>query len=278
VINAAAGQTAIWHNLRGVNSTISAGIPSGLQALAYATDLIRTGRVQAVLAGGVEELCFESLYGFRRANLTCPIDEPRPYPFAPDRNGFALSEGTGMLMLESEDAAAARNAEVLAVVLGHGSSFAASGAGQAITRAIRTSLNDAGLSPSDVDLVSASANGSCADQNESEALADVFRGCSPAPVVTAIKSMVGESLGASAAWQTIIAIEILSGGRIPGPYGLDPAEPGRGKLAVPSSTCQRIVRNALINSVGIDGNCCAFVLGEPHNNRSASGSSTHVSR
>ena len=71
VINAAAGQAAIWHDLRGVNSTIAGGIPSGLQALAYATELIRSGQATVLLAGGAEELCFESFCGFDRAGLLC---------------------------------------------------------------------------------------------------------------------------------------------------------------------------------------------------------------
>src|SRR6185295_2478049 len=71
VINAAAGQAAIWHNLRGVNSTLSAGEASGLQAIAYAADLIRGGRAEALLAGGAEELCFESFLGYYRAGRLC---------------------------------------------------------------------------------------------------------------------------------------------------------------------------------------------------------------
>ena len=64
VINAAAGQTAIWHRLTGVNSTISGGAAAGLEALAYAAGLMANGRETVVLAGGAEELCFESFYGF----------------------------------------------------------------------------------------------------------------------------------------------------------------------------------------------------------------------
>src|SRR5205823_4016200 len=71
VINAAAGQTAIVHNLRGVNTTMSTGITSGLEAIAYAADHIRSGRAPALLAGGADELCFESFYGFDRAGLLC---------------------------------------------------------------------------------------------------------------------------------------------------------------------------------------------------------------
>src|SRR6185295_14453954 len=67
VINAAAGQAAIWYGLRGVNSTVSAGEASGLMAISQGADLIAGGRAEALLAGGVEELCFEAMLGFERA-------------------------------------------------------------------------------------------------------------------------------------------------------------------------------------------------------------------
>ena len=103
VINAAAGQTAIVHNLRGVNTTISTGVTSGLEALCYATDLIRSGRARALLAGGADELCFESFYGFDRAGLLCRSATRAgdfPIPFDSRRNGSALGEGAALLMLE----------------------------------------------------------------------------------------------------------------------------------------------------------------------------------
>src|SRR5437763_1891050 len=71
VLNGAAGEAAIWHRLRGVNSTIAAGEASGLLALAQAAELVRAGRAAAVLAGGAEELCFESFLGLYRAGRLC---------------------------------------------------------------------------------------------------------------------------------------------------------------------------------------------------------------
>src|SRR5205807_10348952 len=91
VINASAGQAAIVHKLRGVNSTISTGPTSGLQAIAYASDLIRSGGAKALLAGGVEELCFQSFYNFDRAGLLCACNKSHcAIPFHPQRNGFVL--------------------------------------------------------------------------------------------------------------------------------------------------------------------------------------------
>src|SRR5205823_3514354 len=69
VINAAAGQCAIWHNLRGMNTTVAAGSVSGLRAIGHAFDLIRSGKAPAVLAGGVDEFSIESYYGFAGAGL-----------------------------------------------------------------------------------------------------------------------------------------------------------------------------------------------------------------
>src|SRR5947208_1258828 len=121
VINAPAGQAAIWHGLRGVNATVAAGAASGLLAVAHAADLIRAGRATTVLAGGVEELSFESVCGFRRAGLLCDGDRPRP--FDAGRSGFALGEGAAVLVLEDSEAAAARGARVLGRIAGHGARF-----------------------------------------------------------------------------------------------------------------------------------------------------------
>lgn len=264
VLNAAAGQAAIWHNLRGANSTISAGIVSGLQALVYAADLVHTGRVKAVLAAGVDELCFETLLGFSRTAWMCPLENARPVPFSPNRNGFALGEGAGALMLEDEEQAAARNAPVLARVCGWGSGFDLELSGEAIAAAIDDAQRDAGLSDGEVDLVSASANGSvAADRCEAEALSTVFKGSSPVPAVVAVKSLLGETLGASGALQTIAAIKSLQDGRVPGIPSAEAAlKPS--PLAVQEHCRELPIRYALVNSVSMDGHCCALVIGAPH--------------
>src|SRR5215472_17768079 len=126
VINAAAGQTAIWHRLRGVNSTIASGSSSGLQAIVYAAQLIAGGQGRALLAGGAEELCFESFLAFNRAGLLCGSNHESgdfPIPFDSRRNGFALGEGAALLMLEEAQSAASRGARVLGEIKGWGSAY-----------------------------------------------------------------------------------------------------------------------------------------------------------
>jgi 3-oxoacyl-[acyl-carrier-protein] synthase II len=270
VINAAAGQAAIWHNLRGVNSTVSTGAASGLQALAQAAELIRSGRAQALLAGGVEELCFESYYGFSRAGLlsasrTEAGDPPRS--FDARRNGFVLGEGAALVMVEDAAAAAARGATILAEIKGHGFRFDCSRGtrtGQAVAGiqgAMHQALRDAGLTSSDIDGVSASANGSVqGDRHEALALKAVFADRDDDLAVTTVKSLAGEALGASGALQVVALLETMRRGTWPGIPELEQIEENflRGKVSPTSRDLT--LRTGLVNSVGYDGHCCSLVL------------------
>jgi 3-oxoacyl-[acyl-carrier-protein] synthase II len=278
VINAAAGQAAIWHGLRGVNSTLAGGEASGLQAIAQATELIRAGRAEAVLAGGAEELCFESFLGYYRAGRLCgSLDRgavERPVPFDARRNGFSLSEGAALLMLEEASAAAARGAAVRAEVLGWGAAFAAAsgeaGMADAVARAVRLALADAGAAPAEIGCLSASASGSQAvDRAEARGVAAALGERAAELPVTAIKAMLGEGLGVSAAWQAVDLVETIGDGVLPGIAGLERLEPGL-PLPLPETApaaTRRLEpaarRRALITAVGADGHCAALVLGAP---------------
>lgn len=270
VINAAAGQTAILHNLRGVNSTISTGTTSALQAIAYATEQIRQGRVRAVLAGGAEELCFESFYGFDRAGLLCRSSERAgdfPIPFDARRNGLALGEGAALLMLEDAEAAFERGAQVLGEIKGYGSAYdCAQGqdevkATRAITRAMRQALSDAGISNEEIDGLSASANGSLTgDRHEAQAAAAAFDARSKRLPVTAIKSMLGETLGASGAMQLIALLGTMRDGVLPGIPNLKEVEKDFPLDLAGAENSNIDLRACLVNSVGLDGHSCSLVL------------------
>ncbi len=270
VINAAAGQMAIWHNLRGVNATIAGGITSGLEAIAYASDLIRTGRATVLLAGGVDELCFESLYGFHKAGWLCGSNNggaEYPIPFDARRNGFAVGEGAALLVLEEAGAAAARGARILAEIRGHGNSFDPSRgkdrrrAAAAGARAVRLALADAGLEAAAIDCLSASANGSPAtDAHEAVGVGEVFNSAASTLPVTAVKSMLGESLGASGAVQTVLLIEAIRSGLLPGILGLAELEEGFPLAQAGPENRELEMTRGLVNSVGLDGKACSLVV------------------
>lgn len=268
VINAAAGQTAIWHNLRGINSTVASGSTSGLAALGYACDLIRFGGQVAVLAGGVDEFCFESFCGFDRAGMLSKSGDPEafPVPFHTGRTGFAVGEAAALLMLEEWDSAVARGARILAEVRGHGSAYDPSGADWdqftlSITRAMKDALKDAGLSPKEVGCISASANGSVrADQAEAVAIKALFNGSGPEIPITAIKSMMGETLGAAGSLQAIDLVETMRSRLVPRILGLQELDPLLPELNFCLANQEIDGSSGLINSVGFDGNVYSLLM------------------
>lgn len=266
VINAAAGQTAIWHGLRGVNSTVAGSAAAGLQAIAYGVDLIRSGRAQAVLAGGAEELCFESFYGYARTGRLA-ADGACAVPFDARRQGFRLGEGAVLLMLEDAGSAERRGAEPLAEVLGHASAFDCSrgrDAGEAtaaIARTLGLALDDAGLAAGDVDAVSLAANGSVAgDRHEAAGLSAFFGGRAAELPVLAVKGQLGESLGASGAFQTLALLEAMRHGEVPGIAGLGELEDAFPLALAAAGSRRADVSRGLVHALGFDGNTCALVV------------------
>jgi 3-oxoacyl-[acyl-carrier-protein] synthase II len=270
VFNAAAGQAAIRHNLRGVNSTVAAGSASGLQAIAYAAELIRHGRARAVLAGGGDAMCFEAILGFDRAGLLDESDhEGHQFaaPFSEGRAGFALGEGAAIVMLEEGDGATARGAHVRAQIRGHSSAYDYSrgtdkeNAISAIARVIRMALADANMTATDVGCLSASANGDVFwDRSEAYGVAASLGETAKRLPMTAIKSMLGETLGAGGALQVIDMVETLRDGSLPGICNLEQVEDGLPLGRVGRETQTIVAGSGIVNSIGFDGHCCSLVL------------------
>ena len=275
VINAAAGQVAIWHDLRGVNSTVTGGLTAGVQAITYAADLIRLGRADAVLAGGAEELSFPSLHGFHHGGRLAggrSDQTPHAVPFAPGRNGFVLGEGAALLMLESAERATARGATVLGRVRGWASGFDCSrgndgqNTADTVARVVRLALDDADLAPHAVDAISCGANGSPAgDLHEAQGLAAALgdpgheaAGC--AIPVAAVKAMLGECLGASAALQASVLVEAMRRDALPGISGLDERDADVPLHGLSAETLTETMNVGLVEAMGLDGTVAAVVL------------------
>ncbi len=270
VINAAAGQTAIWHGLPGINSTICAGTASGLEAVVYAADRVRAGRSRALLAGGAEELCFESFLGFQRTGRVAGSQDgavPRAVPFDAGRNGFLLAEGAALVLLEDGEAAAARGAKVLARVVGQATAFDPGrgadpeAAGEALARAIALALEEAGATPDEVTAISSSASGSPAtDAAEAAGLALAFGARLAALPLTAAKAGLGEGLGVGGALMVLVLLEAMSRGILPGLPGFETLDPALPRLAV--GAAPQVIRPGLglATAVSFDGHAAALLL------------------
>jgi 3-oxoacyl-[acyl-carrier-protein] synthase II len=264
VLNAAAGQVAIWHGLTAVNSTVAAGSASGAQALGYAAELIRTGRADVLVAGGAEEVCFESALGFARAGRLARPDGDRPgcgVPFDARRTGAVLGEGAAFLVLEADEVAAARGARVVGCLRGWANGFdpdalvSSTHESDTLARTIEQALKDADVPG--VDAVSSSASGHpILDLREASAIAAAVGTTTP---VTAVKSMTGESLGAAGALQAILALHAMRCRRLPGIAGLSDVDPGV-RIDVTSSSRPLMAERALVTATSHEGNAVALVL------------------
>ncbi|MBT0772832.1 beta-ketoacyl-[acyl-carrier-protein] synthase family protein [Kineosporia sp. J2-2] len=200
----------------GANATVNA-CSSGTQALATAADLIRRGLADVVVAGGAESPLHPFLiasFGAMRA-VSVRMDDPAAAsrPFDADRDGLVLGEGAGILILESAEHARRRGARAHAELAGVGISSDAfhlvqpAPDGSGSITAITVSLDDAGVSPSDIAFLSANGTSTTpGDASEAVAVQSVFGDASVGPAVTANKSMLGHTLGAAGAIESIITI------------------------------------------------------------------------
>lgn len=268
VINAAAGQTAIWFGLRGTNATVAGGAPASLQAIGQSRDLLRQGRAQAMLCGGAEELCFESLYGFQQAGLLALESPSRPRPWDRQADGMVLAEGSALLLLETAAEAARRDVPARATVLGHGSAFDPSrgreidSASRAVELAVKAALKDAELNADRIDLVVASAGGRIvADRAEALGLTRALSNAAGGVPVTSIQGQMGRPLGATGAFQALAMLGALETGEVPGILGLDKPDPAVTHLDLCLKPREMTVNHGLITCLGLDGAAAALVLG-----------------
>ncbi len=273
VINSPASQVSIRFRIKGFNTTISTGFCASLDAVSYAADFIRLSRADAVFAGGVEELCEETFLGFHALGLLSGTDDKQPLccPFDLRRNGVILSEGAAVLVLEEEEHAKRRGADILADVRGYGNAFDPQAdasfdrAGQGLKTAITLALKDASLQPRDIDYICASANSTKGlDRMETRIIREVFGEHAFKMPVSAIKSMLGESFSASGAFALAAAAGALRNELVPPTLQYQEQDADCDLDYVPGKARRQKLRNVLVTSADPYGQNTAVILGR-HN-------------
>jgi len=266
VINSPAGQAAIKHRLGGVNSTVCAGLASGLYAMHYAEQFLRFGRAQILLAGGVEELCEESYLGSLKTGMASPTGTPRP--FAADRDGTILGEGSALWVMATEETARERGLRPWLEINGFGSGHDAANIthyqvkAEGATAAIRQALESAEIGPEQVSAIIAGASGNRAgDAMEQQALRNVFKERLEKIPVCAPKAAIGETLGASGAFAALIAGLALTRQSVPPTAGFADATRAASGLRLSAEPQPFQGEFALVNAFSCDGNNAALVLG-----------------
>ena len=270
VINSPASQVSIWCNIKGFNVTISSGFTASLDALQYAYDFIQFDRTKLVFAGGVEEMCLQTYFGFHSLKFLSGSKEGEAFincPFDKRRNGITFGEGAGLVAMEDYDHAMKRKADILAEVAAFGYSFDPfrinryNPGGTGVKQAIKNALDQAGLGTTDIDYICANANSTqAADRIEVAAIKEVFGKQSRKIPVSSVKSMVGESFSVSGALSVGAGLGALSEGFIPPTVNYKEKDPECDLDFVPGESRTANLKYIMIINFGPNGSNACLIL------------------
>jgi 3-oxoacyl-[acyl-carrier-protein] synthase II len=269
--NMSAAQVAIRLQVRGPNFTIGNACASGLNAIGEAWRYVREGACDAMIAGGSDALIDPTeVAGFSNSRaVTMRNDEPEraSRPFDRDRDGFVLSEGAAMLIVESLEHARARSARIYAEIIGYATGSEAFHiaaplpGGIGVAACMQAAIENAGIEPGDVDYVNAHATSTpIGDLNETQGLKLVFGADAHRIPVSATKSMTGHLIGASGALEALVTAKTLATGIITPTINLDHPDPECDLDYVPHTARRGDPRIALTNSFGFGGANASLVI------------------
>jgi 3-oxoacyl-[acyl-carrier-protein] synthase II len=264
IANMASGHLAMKHGLMGPSSTSVTACTTGADAIGNALRIIQLGEAEAMLAGGTESVVTGMAVGgfdVMKA-LSSRNDEPHraSRPFTLSRDGFVLSEGAAVLVLEEYEYAKARGARIYAELVGFGRSADAhhitephpEGLGAAL--AMQAALRDAKINPGQVGHINAHATSTpVGDRAETNAIKKVFGERAYQIPVTATKSMTGHLLGAAGSIEAIASVQAITSGVLPPTINLEDPDPDLDLDYIPFTPREQKVDYVLSNSFAFGG-------------------------
>ncbi|MBI5149514.1 MAG: beta-ketoacyl-[acyl-carrier-protein] synthase family protein [Candidatus Omnitrophica bacterium] len=268
------GQVSIHYGIKGYSKTVVADRASSLMAIAYAARTLVRGKNDFIIAGGMEApvtpyalLCCNT-----SGMLTHKNDTPQTAyrPFDKTRDGFAIAEGAGIVILEPQERVKARNAHVYANIIGYGTTtdgvdrIAPAKDGKELASAIRIALDDAQLEPARIDYICLDGAGtSLGDVTETMAIKQVFNGKANKIPCSAPKSVFGNMLGACGALDVITTVLAMEHSIVPPTINLTAPDPECDLDYCPNKSQAKEIKNALVINRGRGGINCAIVLQKP---------------
>ncbi len=271
ITNLAAGQISMRFGIKGPNSCVSTACATGNHAIGDSLRAIQRGDVEVMLTGGTEAVITPlTIGGFSamRALSTRNAEPTRASrPFDKDRDGFVMSEGAGIMVLESLEHARRRGAKIYAELIGYGMSADAyhvalpAPAGEGAVRAMRLALQDARVSPTDVEYINAHGTSTPAgDASESQAIKTLFGDHARSLAISSTKSMTGHLLGAAGGVESIITVLAIQHGILPPTINYETPDPECDLDYVPNTARPAALRTALTNSFGFGGTNASLVF------------------
>ncbi|GIK75571.1 MAG: 3-oxoacyl-[acyl-carrier-protein] synthase 2 [Chloroflexota bacterium] len=274
LVDSPGGKVAIEYNLQGPNHSVVSACASGTTACGEAFEILRRGDADVVLAGGSEAALMPitvaafDVMGALSQRVEDPAGACRP--FDNDRDGFVMSEGSALVVMETLEHALARGARILAEVIGYGNTndayhmAAPHSTGRGAADAMRAALRKAaayGETLNDVDYINAHGTATrLNDIGETLAIKQVFGETAYNVRISSTKSMTGHLLGAAGALETIICVKTITTGVVAPTINLHNPDPECDLNYTPNQAVEQDVRVTLSNSFGFGGHNACIML------------------
>ena len=270
--NAASAQVSMQFGLKGPSLTHVSACASSSHAIGEGGDIIRRGQADVMVVGGSEAAVVPvvlSAFASMKTLTTRRNDDPASAsrPFDKDRDGFVLSEGAAVVVLEELGHARARGARSYGELVGYGATAdayhitAPSPEGEGNARAMRMALAEAGLRPEQIDYINAHGTSTQPnDREETAAIKQVFGDHAARLMVSSTKSMTGHLLGAAGALEAIVCLLAIRDGCIPPTINYTTPDPGLDLDYVPNTARARAITTALSNSMGFGGHNASLIF------------------
>lgn len=271
MVNGGSDNVAIQLGAQGPSYTPISACATGADCIGVAFDLIRLGRMDQALAGAGEAPIFPiGIAAFDRTGA-CSRENDAPQrgvrPFSKDRPGLVFSEGAAVVVLEARDHALARGATIYGEIIGYGTNSdafhitAPQPDGLGAANAIRIALDDAGISPDEIDYINAHGTGTgLNDAMETKAVKHIFGEKAYAVPMSSTKSMTGHAMGATAAMEAIFALLSIRDGIAPPTINLDEPDPECDLDYVPNTARHLSIETVMSNSFGFGGHNVSLIL------------------
>ncbi len=267
----ACGNVSIRLGAKAMNYSLVSACASGADSIGEAANIIRRGDADVAIAGGAEApITTLSVAGYSAAralgsNNENPSQASRP--FDARRNGFIIAEGSGMLVLEAEEHARARGANILAELAGYGATSDAfhitqpGQNGEGAARAMTTALQKAGLAPDDIQYLNAHGTSTpLNDKLETVAIKRAFGDYAYSLPISSSKSMTGHLMGAAGAIEAIVSVLVIQNGVIPPTVNYEVPDPDCDLDYVPNVARSLTVDAVMSNSLGFGGHNASLVF------------------
>lgn len=272
--NAAPGYIAIKFGIRAANFSVITACASGAHAIVQAFRIVQEGKADVMIAGGTEAaitpLCVSAFHNMKALSTRNDNPHNASRPFDRDRDGFVMSEGSGMIILEELETAKKRNAHIYAELLGFAMSTDAyhiasphpKGKGAHI--AMKGALMDSKLNLEQITYINAHATSTLmGDEIEVDAIKKIFGNNIKNLSVSSTKSMLGHQLGASGGIEALICALVIDKNVMPPTINYETTDPNcSGVDFIPNKAREREIENVMSNSFGFGGHNVSIVLGK----------------